>query len=145
MFDELQKYRDCNHFLFKVTDNLTEVCNAPSNKSGIYLVYALGNGKVDLIYIGRSGKVTKDGKMFVRKTGLGGIKDRLINGYQFGKIPRRKSWPIQMLSESIEALDIYWYITHNSDCLDCPRVLEKALLKKYENIYGRLPRWNKEI
>ena len=43
MFDELDKYTENEHFFFKSKDNLKEVCNAPTNKSGVYIVYALKN------------------------------------------------------------------------------------------------------
>ena len=145
MFDELQKYKQTDHFFFKSTDNLRNNCNAPTNKSGVYLVYALKNGRIELIYIGRSGKLEKDGSIFIRKAGLGGIKDRIVNGHQFGKIPRRISWAIKMNQENIEALDVYWYVTHNTDFIDCPRILENYLLKKHHDIFGRLPRWNNEL
>lgn len=144
MFDELKKYKEANHFFFKPTDNLRHVCNAPSNKSGIYIVYALMGGQVDLIYIGRSGEVKLDGTLFIRKAGLGGLKDRLVNGKQFGE-PRRNSWKAQMLKEKIEALDIYWYVTHCDDFVDCPMVVESKLLQNYFNIYRQLPKWNKEL
>lgn len=143
MFDELSKYKNKNHFFLKSTDKLSEVCNAPHDKSGIYIVYALKGGKIDLVYIGRSGKKNNDGSIFVRKAGLGGIRDRIVNGHQFGKIPRRISWPNQMLLEKIEALDVYWYITHNKDYSDCPREVEDNLLQIHWDIYGHLPRWNK--
>jgi hypothetical protein len=145
MFDELEKYKQKDHFFFKSTSSLREVCNAPNDRSGIYIVYALKNEKIELIYIGRSGKIEKDGSMFIRKAGLGGIKDRIVNGHQFGKIPRRNSWPIQMIKEKIEALDIYWYVTHNGKFNDCPRILENKLLQKHIDIYGKLPRWNNEL
>ena len=145
MFDELIKYRQKDHFFFKPTDSLRQVCNAPVDQSGIYIVYALKNSKIELIYIGCSGKIKKDGSMFIRKAGLGGMKDRLINGHQFGKTPRRISWAKQMETENIEALDIYWYGTHNEKYMDCPRKLENSLLKKYFGIYGRLPKWNNEF
>jgi hypothetical protein len=96
-----------------------------------------------LIYIGRSGKIKQDGSLFIRKAGLGGLKDRLVNGKQFGG-PRFKSWKVQMLKEKIEALDIYWYITHCASFIDCPRVIENKLLQKYYDIYGQLPGWNNE-
>jgi len=83
--------------------------------------------------------------MFIRKTGLGGIKDRIVNGHQFGKIPRRNSWPNKMLKENIEALDVYWYTTHNDKFNDCPRILENKLLQKHLDIYGQLPKWNNEF
>ena len=145
MFDELTKYKENDHFFFKPLLNLKEVCNAPCDKSGIYIVYALRKGKIELVYIGRSGKIEKDSSMFIRKTGLGGIKDRIVNGHQFGKTERRISWPNQMLLENIEALDIYWYATHNEEYQDCPRVLENRLLSIYLDIHGCLPKWNIEL
>lgn len=145
VFDELSKYKQSNHFFFTQKDSLREVCNAPNNKSGLYTVYALKNGKVELIYIGRSGKVDKNGAIFIRKAGLGGIKDRIVNGHQFGKIPRRISWLNQMQKENIEALDVYWYITHDETFSDCPRILENKLLQKHLSVFGRLPKWNNEL
>lgn len=144
MFDELSKYDHNDHFFFSPYDNLGQVCNAPTDKCGLYIIYALKNGRIELIYIGRSGEVKSDGSLFIRKTGLGGLKDRLVNGKQFGS-PRRNSWKVQMLTEKIEALDVYWYVTYNDKFVDCPRVLENKLLQKHYDIYGRLPRWNNEF
>ena len=144
MFDELNKYKKTDHFFFKPVDNLGQVCNAPTDKSGVYIIYALKGGQVELIYIGRSGEVKQDGTLFIRKAGLGGLKDRLVNGKQFGE-PRRNSWRTQMTKEKIEALDIYWYVTHNDTFVDCPRVLENKILQRHLDIYGRLPRWNNEL
>ena len=143
MFDELTKYKQNNHFFYTPTQSLRESCNAPADRSGVYLVYALANGKIELIYIGCSGKKNADGTMFIRKAGLGGLKDRIVNGHQFGKTPGRISWPTQMLIENIEALDVYWYATHGSDCTDCPKEVERTLLKNHLAFSGKLPRWNK--
>lgn len=143
MFDELTKYKNNGHFFLGATDRLSKVCNAPANKSGVYLVYALAKGNIELIYVGRSGKKGSDGLVSIRKAGLGGIKDRIVNGHQFGKIPRYNSWPSQMLIEDIEALDIYWYATNGEGLNDCPAVTEKTLLNIHVAMYGRLPRWNK--
>ena len=142
MFDVLDKYKERNHFFLKPTDALADVCNAPSEKNGIYIVYALKKGVIELTYIGSSGKILPDGTVKTRK---GGIKDRLINGHQFGKVPRKKSWPIKMLSDDIEALDIYWWITCNNKFEECPLIIERLLLTKYWSIYGRLPPWNKRF
>ena len=144
MFDELSKYKHNDHFFFKETDNLRQVCNAPTDKSGIYIIYALKGGQTELIYIGRSGELKSDGTFFIRKAGLGGLKDRLVNGKQFGEA-RRNSWKQKMVDEKIEALDIYWYATHNEKFIDCPRILENKLLQKHLDIYGRLPKWNNEL
>jgi hypothetical protein len=141
MFDDLTKYKQTDHFFFSPNDDLGQVCNAPTDKSGVYLIYALKNGHNELIYIGRSGKIRPDGTLFIRKTGFGGLKDRLVNGKQFGE-PRRHSWKAQLLLEKIETIDVYWYVTHNDDFMDCPKILENELIVKYVNMYGRLPRWN---
>jgi hypothetical protein len=142
MFDELSKYKQQDHFFLKPQDNLKEVCNAPTDKSGVYIVYALKNGRIELVYIGHSGKHKPDGSMFIRKAGLGGMKDSIVNGHQFGKIPGRISWINQINTQKIDALDIYWNVTHNEKYSDCPRVLEGKLLQKHLDIYGRLPKWN---
>jgi len=145
MFDELKKYKNNNHFLFKPEDGLSQVCNAPDDKSGVYVVYALSNGRIELIYIGISGLKQKDGTLKTRKAGLGGMKDRIVNGHHFGKTPRRISWPIQMLKENIEALDVYWWVTYENEIRDFPRDVEEALLRRFFDIYGRFPRWNKQF
>ena len=145
MFDELRKYKNNDHFFFRPEDGLSQVCNAPNDKSGIYLVYALAQGRIELVYIGISGLEQKDGTLKTRKAGLGGMKDRIVNGHHFGKTPRRRSWPIQMLKENIEALDVYWWVTYDEKTLDFPRSVEEVLLQKHLDIYGRLPRWNKQI
>ena len=91
------------------------------------------------MYIGRSGELKEDGSLAVRK---GGIKDELVNGKHDGKL-RRILWLGEMLRENIEALDIYWYVTHNDKKTDGPDKIEKKLLSTYKNIYGESPRWNR--
>ena len=104
MFDELTKYKNNNHFFFTAKEELKNVCNATKNKSGIYIVYELKNGRIELVYIGSSGKAQNDGTIKHRN---GGLYDRIVNGHQFEKIPRKKSWKQKLINEEIEALDIY--------------------------------------
>jgi hypothetical protein len=144
MFDELKKYEHLGTFIFRLTDDLRRVCNAPSDKSGVYVAYARKGRTIELVYVGRSGKIKADGKMFVRKAGLGGIKDRIVNGHQFGKIARKNSWPRQMKTENIDVLEIWWYVTHDTKVNDCPITIEKKLLNAYIEDFTRLPRWNKK-
>lgn len=145
MFDELNKYKNNNHFFFGRKQRLDEVCNAPTDKSGVYLVYALKSGKIELVYIGSSGKIEKGGSMFIPEAGLGGLKDTIVNGHQFGKFARRISWPAQMEMENIEALDIYWYATQDNSSMDGPGAVETQLLKKHLQLFRRLPKWNQGI
>ncbi len=44
MFDELEKYKSNGHFFFDEKDELENVCNAPKNGMGVYVVFALKNG-----------------------------------------------------------------------------------------------------
>jgi hypothetical protein len=105
-------------------------------------VYALAKGKIDLVYISRSGEKGQDGEIKNRKAGCGGLRDRIINGKDSHKVPRRKLWIALMKSEGIEALDIYWYVTYDEINKDFPEDVERVLLQQYVNLYGELPRWN---
>lgn len=144
MFDELTKYKHNDHFFFEATQKLSEVCNAPTDKSGVYIIYKLARGKVEMVYIGSSGQKNKDGTIKTRTAGLGGIKDRLVNGKQFGG-SRKVTLPIVMKLQKIDALDIYWYVTYDENHKDFPKVIESILIKKFHSVYGRLPEWNKEF
>ena len=140
MFDELDKYKTNGHFFYEKNDNLREICNAPKSGVGIYLIYALKNGKIELVYIGSTGKITQNGMIKTRK---GGIYDRLVNGKQFGEI-RSRAWNKQMIIEDIEVLDIYWYETFDKNNADIPAMTEGKIIQRFYEIYGKLPKWNKE-
>ncbi len=138
MFDELKKYKNNEHFFFTAKTELEDVCNAPKDKSGVYVVFELKNGRIELIYIGSSGKIRNDGNLKIRQ---GGLYDRIVNGKQFGQ-PRKISWKKRLIEENIEALDVYWYDTGSTDI---PAFVETAIMQRFFDVHGRLPRWNKEI
>ncbi|MFA5299514.1 MAG: hypothetical protein WC389_15095 [Lutibacter sp.] len=141
MFEELEKYKTKGHFFFSEKEELKSVCNARINGIGVYLVYALKGGKIELIYIGSSGKILQNGQKKIR---IGGIADRIINGKQFGE-PRKKSWKAKIIAENIEVLDIYWYETFDKKSNDIPSTIEGILIQRFYDIYGVLPKWNKEF
>lgn len=138
MFDALNKYRKNDHFFFNPTDALEEVCNAPDNKDGVYLVYELKNGRVDLVYLGCSG----DRSFLYVKEGLFGLKQSIVNGPKSEKGVRAQDWPVKMLTENIDALDIYWWATYYSQLKDHPEMIQKEILDVYWQIHGEWPRWN---
>ena len=139
MFKELEKYKNNDHFFFDNTESLSKVCNAPKTKSGIYTVLELKDGRINLVYIGSSGKMQNNGKIKHRKDGL---FDRIVNGKQFGK-PRRTSWAEKLVIEKIDALDIYWYDTFSKG--DIPATIEGKIIQKVFEDYECLPKWNKEF
>jgi hypothetical protein len=120
---------------------LRKVCNAPEDKMGVYVIYALKNGLKELIYIGCSGKVNSDGSPIIR---IRGMKSRLVDGKQF-KEPRRKSWKKQMANEKIDALEIHWFVTLDCTHKDLPAYVEAKLIQEYFSQNGKLPRWNKNF
>ncbi|MEQ8522650.1 MAG: hypothetical protein RIB86_18530 [Imperialibacter sp.] len=140
MFDELRKYKINDHFFLSKDDHLEHVCNAPKNGAGVYTVFALAGGRIELIYIGSSGKLKNDGSIKIRN---GGLYDRIVNGKQFDE-RRKNSWPSRMQTEQIEALDIYWYETFNKQTKDIPAFVESLLIQIHFEQFGRLPRWNVE-
>jgi len=139
MFKELTKYKNTNNFEFSLSDDLAIACNAPKEGSGVYLVYDVTAEEKELIFIGSTGTIQNNGEIKHRE---GGIYDRMVNGQQFGKLPRHKAWHFQMKIEKIEGLEIYWYETFNAKTKHIPTYVEGLILQKYLDEHGRLPRWN---
>ena len=138
MLDTLSKYKQNDHFFLNAGASLEKVCNAPADKSGVFIIHALQDGRIELTYVGSSGKREKDGSISVRKAGLGGLKDSIVNDMPF-------SLSNQIRLEKIEALDIYWFVTHDKKYRHCPQELRQKLLQEHTAIFGRLPRWNNQV
>lgn len=86
-------------------------------------------------------RMKENGVIVHRKCGLGGIKDRLVNGHQFGKLPRRRSWPMKMREMGLSVLSVFWFDTENDD----PEKVEELLLAEATYKNGVLPPWNKQL
>ena len=121
MFDELRKYKQTGHFFFKPPESLKEKCNAPSNKCGVYVIFALKGGRIELVKIGST---NLDENLLDQI-----IKEQLL----------LKS---KLYQEKIEALDIYWYVTQTSKVLDDPHKVMVKVIKTHTMINGKAPRWN---
>lgn len=141
MFEQLEEYTSKDHFFFTKDDDLEKVCNAPKNGMGIYLVYMLKNGKIELVYIGASGKALQNGTAKIR---AGGMFDRLVNGKQFDKA-RKTSWKEKLKAEGVDALDVYWYETFNKEFGDIPATVKAITLQQHFEMFGKLPLWNVEL
>ena len=141
MFEELGKYRNCGQFNFKSNESLKVKCNAPKNESGIYLVFGLMNDKEELIYVGSSGKMQKNGTLKHRQ---GGLFDRIVNGIQFNG-PRYKTWPLKMNEENIKMICVHWFVTFKDEIKDIPAFSECIIIQRSFKNNGCLPRWNEEF
>jgi len=121
MFDELRKYKQTGHFFLKPTESLTEECNAPVDKCGVYVIFALKGGHIELVKIGG----TKLDENLLDQI----IKEQLLLKSKFQQ-------------EKIEALDIYWYVTQTNKVVDDPYKVMDKVVKTHTMINGKAPRWN---
>lgn len=143
---ELSKYPRNGSFTFKPSEDLKLKCNAPTDCGGVYLIYKISTTEKELIYIGSSGQ-NRDGEIKVRRSGLGGMKDRLVNGYhpKFGRTSRRKTFPEEMTKTYIDEIEIHWWATHNDNTnKDFPTEVENKLLELYKTQNSTNPIWHKQ-
>ena len=123
MFDETKKYRNNGHFFFKRGDDLSVASKTVPDLPGVYYVIRLAKGKVDLVYIGKSGTIMQNGE----------FKEQLlrdwINNKQDG-IKRQIYFEQKIEEENIDALDIYWFVTMDNKRSDLPGYVEGLLLQR---------------
>jgi len=113
MFDELNKYKENDHFFLRQNDDLRIVCNAPQ-KNGVYLIYSLNKGRIELVYIG----CTDISSQFQ------GLKDQIISRDKFLKT--------RIKEEGADALDIYWYVTNTTKKIDNPKEIELKIFQRHK-------------
>ena len=138
MFDDLKKYKKNGHFFFKKGDNLAVVSKEVPELPGVYYIVRLSRGKIDLVYIGKSGTITQ----------LGTFKDQLLKGRINNKqdnIKRQVFLDKKMAEEYIDGLDIYWFVTMDKANNDLPGYVEGLLMQRYFEVHGKLPVWNKDF
>ncbi len=138
MFDQLEKYQNKGHFFFMKGNSLEEVAKDIPDEPGVYCVYALVRGHIELVYIGKSGMLEQNG------TFNGSMLNQCIN-YKKGGIKRDSFFKRMITKLGADALDIYWYVTFDKKHPDLPAFVEAILLQKFYDIYGRLPLWNKSF
>lgn len=142
MFDLLSKYKKHDHFFLTATDSLDEKCNAPDDSDGVYVIYELKNGRVTLVYIGSSGKKISG---YHIEEGLVGIKTAILTDNLSAKTLRSQAWPVKMLSEGIDALDIYWWVTYKGNLKDDPENVKRNLIRIHREMFGESPKWNQKV
>jgi hypothetical protein len=138
MFDETRKYKNNGHFFFEKGDNLKQVSKNVPDLPGVYYIVRLSGGRIELVYIDKSGTIQQNGKIKDQ-----GLQSRL-NDKQEG-IGRQDFFNSRILKENIDALDIYWFVTFDTKHKDLPGFVEGLLIQRFFEIYGRLPLWNKDF
>lgn len=138
MFDELSKYKNQGHFFFQQGDSLVEKSKDVPNLPGVYYILRLANGAVDLVYIGKSGTLLQTGNFKNQ------LLQKRINNKQEG-IKRQIFFEQKIEEESIDALDIYWFVTYDNEQNDLPAFVKASIMQRYFDVHGHLPPWNKEF
>lgn len=139
MFDQLHKYKENDNFFLTPETELESQCNAPKDKSGVFLVVELKYGRIEMVYIGST--EIKD----MEKSTPGEIPslfDTIVHGLQFEN-QRKISYKQKLIEEKVDGYDIYWYVTINDTIKDSPTMVKEKILKYYKSIYDKLPRWNR--
>lgn len=137
MFEDITKYKNCGNFSFRKGDNLVQKSKDVPEKPGVYYILRTANGKVDLVYIGKSGTVLQDGTF---KSQL--LRKRLNNKQE--NVKRQVYFDRKMDEENIDGLDIYWFVTVDDKNNDLPGYVEAVILQRFYETHGKLPEWNKE-
>lgn len=137
MFDNLAKYKTYGHFFFKKDDTLKYVSKEVPEKPGVYYIIRLAEGRIDLVYIGKSGTIKQNGEF---KEQL--LKGRINNKWD-KETTRQEFFDRKIVDENIDALDIYWFVTMDNKHNDLPGYVEGLLMQRYFEIHGTLPPWNK--
>ena len=117
-------------------ERLIDVSKDVPELPGIYYIFRLAKGKIDLVYIGKSGTINQSGI----------FKDQLLKGRVNNKsngMKRQQYFEQKMVEENIEGLDIYWFITMDKNNNDLPGYVEGLLMQRYFDMHGKLPPWNK--
>ena len=135
MFDELRKYKNNGHFFYESGNSLRDVSKDVPDLPGVYYIIRLAGGRVELVYIGKSGSIEQNG--LFKKQGLRGRLNNKQNG-----IKRQDYFEKKFREENIDALDIYWFVTFDKTIRDLPGYVEGLIMQIYFEVHGSLPAWN---
>lgn len=138
MFDEIKKYRNQDHFFYKKGDNLRELTKDIPDLPGIFYIFRLANGRIDLVFIEQSGTVLRNGDY------SHSLLREAIHKDEKG-VSRQQFFDKQFINYGIDALDIYWFVTMDDSHRDLPGYVKGLLMQRYYEIYGELPPWNTEF
>lgn len=136
MLDQTNKYENNAHFFLNPGEKLKMKSSEVPDLPGVYYVFRLAGGGIDLVYIGSSGAANQ--KDTLKSHFLRGKLNNPENGMQIQQFFEEK-----MREEKADALDIYWFVTYDENHQDLPEDIEEILLQQYAEIYGTLPPWNK--
>ncbi|MFB6342151.1 hypothetical protein ACE1ET_10520 [Saccharicrinis sp. FJH62] len=130
MFEELSQYPS-DQFIFRPCDLLEEVCNAPKESCGIFLIYELNEENSRLVYIGSSNKMSS-------ASCKPGLFEKIVHAEDYDGVPGKIFFYMNLIKSDAEGLNFHWYETTNDE----PEKIADLLVRKYSDVHGNLPDWN---
>ena len=128
LFDELSKYKNNGHLFYKTGDDVLKLSQKLPNEPGVFYILKLAKRKIKLVYIGKSVSTKADNQTL----------NALFNDREKG-ITLHHFFDKKIKEETIDALDIYWFVTDN----DNPSEVANKVLQNHYDLFGSLPDWNK--
>ncbi len=108
--------------------------NAVPNKYGVYIIYSVKDNQEEIIYIGKAGTITTNGK-FKRQ----GIRNRL-KAVATNNMPRSKYFQQEVIEKyGFDKLKFVWIVTFNDTRKELPAHAEAKLVQLYYDNYHKLP------
>lgn len=138
MFDHLEEFENQGHFFFNKGDNLIEKSAEVPDLPGVYYILRLASGGIDVVYIAKSGTMQQKGSF---KQPL--LKKCFTDKKEGAK--KQQYLEKKMKQESIDGLDIYWFVTYDDNDKVLPGLMEANMMQQYVDLFGCLPPWNKEF
>jgi hypothetical protein len=138
MFNILNKYTMNGRFSFIKGDRLIQVSNDVPNLPGVYYFVRITEVDKQIVYIGASGTVDKEGA-FSKQL----LKKRL-NNIQ-GCKSRQKFLEQKLQEENILEIQIYWFVTFEGIFKDLPGYVEALIIQEYFSEFSKLPFWNNKF
>lgn len=144
IFKDILNGLDSGSFYFDVNNpkSLKKNCNAPSNKSGVYIFITeyintpdREEPNEDIVYIGCSGHIENDTVI----NRIGGLQRR-IYGKQNG-MSRGEFYKSKINDKEINKMKVCWFSVKNED----PEEIEYKLILRYITTYKRFPKFNNKL
>ncbi len=94
MIDELKQYKNQGHFFFKPGDSLKTVSKDVPDLPGVYFIYRLSRGRVEIVYIEEAGIMLQNGAFEKHglKSGLNSKHDGMTKQNYFDMFDKLPEW-----------------------------------------------------
>lgn len=138
MLDIIDDYKTNGNFFFQKGNDLEKVSAKVPDQPGVFGIFRLMSGRVELVYIGYC-EATNSAKGMKLVNLAYAINDK-IKGIKVQNFLDKK-----FEEEPIDALDIYYMVTYDKFHGELPSFVASRIMQSYFEIHGQVPAWNKKF